>query len=169
MSGWDLQSLFNRHRVDLLRLLRSRVASPDTREDLVQEAFLHLLGVVHADPIANPKAYLFRAVDNLAIDFLRRERVRRSRFAEVEDSERIAADMPGPEATVDDKNRVKILSRAITELPPKCRQVFVLHKFDGLSHSAIATRLGISRSMVEKHIIKAMSHCRSRLDLVAER
>jgi DNA-directed RNA polymerase specialized sigma24 family protein len=41
--------------------------------------------------------------------------------------------------------------------------VFLLHKFEGLSHADIATRLGISKNMVEKHIIKALAHCRDRL------
>jgi RNA polymerase sigma-70 factor (ECF subfamily) len=40
----------------------------------------------------------------------------------------------------------------------------MLHKFTGLTHSEIAARLGISKNMVEKHVIKAMTHCRKRLD-----
>ena len=39
-----------------------------------------------------------------------------------------------------------------------------MSRLDGLRNGEIAERLGISRNMVEKHIIKAMLHCRRRLD-----
>jgi RNA polymerase sigma-70 factor (ECF subfamily) len=68
------------------------------------------------------------------------------------------------ERTIAARQQVRMLYRAILELPPKCRQVFLLHKFKERSHAQIAAHLGISKSMVEKHIIKAMTHCRQRLE-----
>ncbi|MER2300157.1 MAG: sigma factor-like helix-turn-helix DNA-binding protein, partial [Pseudomonas sp.] len=44
-----------------------------------------------------------------------------------------------------------------------CRDCFLLRKLDGLSHQQIAEHLGISRSLVEKHIVNAMRHCRVRM------
>jgi RNA polymerase sigma-70 factor (ECF subfamily) len=46
--------------------------------------------------------------------------------------------------------------KAVEALPPQCRRVFRLHKFDGLSHAEVAEKLGISRSAVEKHISAAL-------------
>ena len=48
------------------------------------------------------------------------------------------------------------------ELHYKCRTVFLLHKFKNLSHAEIAARFGISKNMVEKHIIKAMARCKNK-------
>ncbi|MBX8814512.1 RNA polymerase sigma factor, partial [Ochrobactrum sp. MR34] len=48
-------------------------------------------------------------------------------------------------------------------LPPRQRDVFLMHKFDGLSHTEIAQKLGITRSGVEKLIMKALAHCREHL------
>ena len=56
-----------------------------------------------------------------------------------------------------------MLQRALSELPAACRECFLLRKLDGLSHLEIADRLGVSRSMVEKHIVNAMKHCRIRI------
>ena len=54
-----------------------------------------------------------------------------------------------------------MLQRALSELPAACRECFLLRKLDGLSHLEIADRLEISRSMVEKHMVRALLHCRS--------
>ncbi|MEX2453900.1 MAG: sigma-70 family RNA polymerase sigma factor [Rhodospirillaceae bacterium] len=78
--------------------------------------------------------------------------------------ETIACPQADAEAVAAGRERLAILSHAVDELPPRCREVFLLSRLDGLSNGEIAQRLGISRNMVEKHIIKAMVHCRRRLD-----
>lgn len=67
------------------------------------------------------------------------------------------------DAALERRERLRLLAHAIAELPPRRREVFLLHKIDGLSHSQVAERLGISRSKVEKHVMKALAHCRDRL------
>lgn len=52
---------------------------------------------------------------------------------------------------------VKDVNEAVRQLPPKCRQVFKLSRFDNLSHKEIALELGISTKTVENHITKAIS------------
>ncbi|MCE7976288.1 MAG: sigma-70 family RNA polymerase sigma factor [Nitrospira sp. NTP1] len=71
---------------------------------------------------------------------------------------------PSIERVVWSKQQVARLTRAIEELPPKCRQVFLLIKFHHLTHAEVATKLGIAQSTVVKHMIKAVDFCRSRLD-----
>lgn len=61
-----------------------------------------------------------------------------------------------------------LLQRAVAELSETCRQCFLLRKLEGLSHGEIATRLGLSRATVEKHIVNAMKHCRLRMREWAE-
>lgn len=52
------------------------------------------------------------------------------------------------------------MARTIEGLPNRCQQVFILSRLHGLSNGAIADQLGISRNMVEKHIIRALLECR---------
>jgi RNA polymerase sigma-70 factor (ECF subfamily) len=52
----------------------------------------------------------------------------------------------------------------IEQLPDKCREVFLLSRFDNLSHQAIAQKLNISVSTVEKHIVKALKIVRRHVD-----
>ena len=49
---------------------------------------------------------------------------------------------------------------AVNQLPPKCRNVFVLRMIDGLSQRAIGERLGIAVSTVEKHLAKGLRLCK---------
>jgi RNA polymerase sigma-70 factor (ECF subfamily) len=73
-------------------------------------------------------------------------------------------DLPDAEAVLAYRQAVQTLADAINELPPRCRKVFLLNRFDGLNYREIAGRLRISTSMVEKHMMKAIGHCRNRLD-----
>lgn len=62
------------------------------------------------------------------------------------------------------QEQIARLKLAVSELPPRCRQVFVMHKFKHYTYSQIMTELNIAESTVLKHIIKAMEHCRKRLE-----
>lgn len=56
-----------------------------------------------------------------------------------------------------------MLADALDELPAACRTAFLLNRVDGVKHRDIAHKIGISVSMVEKHIVRAFIHCRTRL------
>ena len=161
---WDLQTLFKRHSQELLRFIRRTGVADDAAPDLLHDAFVRLAANSDAQdvPIANPRAYLFQVSRNLATDHMRAAAVRQ-RYAVSEIPEDIAAPAVLSEATVDFRRQVGRLEDAIGDLPARQREVFILHKFDGMSHSEIAAHLGISRSMVEKHMIKALTQLRTNL------
>ena len=75
----------------------------------------------------------------------------------------LAADVRAMLGTLDHGQRLEMLQRALAELPPRCRESFLLRKIEGLSHPEIAEHLGISKALVEKHIVNAMKHCRLRI------
>ena len=59
--------------------------------------------------------------------------------------------------------RLEQLKEVLAELSPRRREALMLHRFEGLSQAQIAERMGISTSMVEKHIAFALLHCKRRL------
>jgi RNA polymerase sigma-70 factor (ECF subfamily) len=61
------------------------------------------------------------------------------------------------------RQELRRLAAAIDTLPPRCREVFLLVRFENLSNGEAAIRLGISRNMVEKHLIKALLQIRRHL------
>lgn len=61
---------------------------------------------------------------------------------------------------------VDALLAAIGELPLRCREAFILHKFDGLSQAEVARQMGISVTMVERHIKLGMQACRARQEQI---
>ncbi|WP_454856410.1 RNA polymerase sigma factor [Rhizobium binxianense] len=165
---WDLQQLFRRHSKELLRFLRRSGVSEDTAADLMQDAFLRLAAINPATGgvIGNPRAYLFRISRNLSIDHTRSLAIQ-NRYVQSGLPEEVVEARPSAETEVDFRQRIHRLERAIETLPERQREVFLLHKYEELSHAEIAERLGISKSMVEKHMMKALAHLRDSLgDLV---
>lgn len=59
------------------------------------------------------------------------------------------------------------VERALAELPVNCRKVFIWQKIEGLTQQEIAVRLGLSKNMVEKYMIRTLRHLRDRLDTMA--
>jgi RNA polymerase sigma-70 factor (ECF subfamily) len=59
------------------------------------------------------------------------------------------------------RERLKRIREAIANLPPRTRDVFVLHRFEDMTYKSIADGLGISVSAVEKRIIVALKHLKA--------
>ncbi len=82
------------------------------------------------------------------IDDHRRNALRQVEPLEVLDSEERYF-TPSSHGTLDHGQRLEMLQRALAELPPLCRDSFLLRKIEGLSHPQIAEQLGISKALVE--------------------
>jgi RNA polymerase sigma factor (sigma-70 family) len=127
-------------------------------EEILQDSYLQLHLTARRESIANPVAFVHRTARNLAINRLRQKKTS-ERFVE--------SHFANPE--VNDQSEFKRLSLireqqvlidAINQLPPICRQVFVMRKLHGYSHKDISQRLSISTKTVENHLAKAIVKCR---------
>jgi RNA polymerase sigma-70 factor (ECF subfamily) len=112
---------------------------------LAQESYARVLAVQQSgETITEPRALLYRTARNLVIDQYRRSEVRNTYAAAEGDSSIDAADLAsGPEALEPEvaamsSQTVDALLAAIGELPLRCREAFILHKFDGLSQAEVA-------------------------------
>lgn len=159
----QLGRLYAENRSRLHRFLLRRVGDAGEAEDVTHEAFLRLLGAYGGRPPESPMAMLYRIAVNIVRDGIRRDRFRHAQVAGL--TEPVCAVPPesDPETHAAARQRLERLRRAIDRLPPRCREVFLLHKIGGRSHSEVAEMLGISRNMVEKHVIRAFSRLRDEL------
>jgi RNA polymerase sigma-70 factor (ECF subfamily) len=159
-----LQQAYFERRATLLRFFAARTGSASDAEDLVQELFLKLSTLETAVEVENPGAYLFRLASNLMLDRARQRRRSQARDSAYREAtvERAAgqdvADQPDAEQTLAARQRLALLLARLGDLPEKTRAAFRLHKFEGLSHSETAARMGVSRSAVEKYISAALKH-----------
>lgn len=164
-SNSHLGLLYRLYRTALLRFLTRRVGHDDA-PDLLQEAFIRMARA-KTDPhsVRNDKAFLFQVASNLAADHGRESR-RRSRLLTGDEIDAIL-DIPDDTARPADAAQARLegqsLARALAEMPPRRADAFRLSRLEGLSHQAIAARLGVSVRTVEAEIRMALDHCAERL------
>ena len=129
----------------------------------MQETYLRLQRIEQPHLIEDLRTYMFRVAANLATDHLRAQGRRSDLIDQDTDFLSIEDPRSTPERILLAKEELKIVEEAFQGLSPLCRRIMVLNRFEGLKHRAIAARLGISRSTVEKNIAKALNHFRRRL------
>jgi RNA polymerase sigma factor (sigma-70 family) len=165
--------VLERYYQELLNFCFRTMRNRDAAADVVQESYARVLALQHSgEPVAEPRALLYRTARNLQIDQYRRSEVRGEALQP--DAEACAAELDNlaapqacePDAAAESAQGVNALLGAIDALPLRCREAFILHKFDGLPHAEVAERMNISRKMVEQHIKLAMETCRRCKDML---
>jgi len=155
-----LSSLYRDHFGAVRAYLARRLGCPEAGREAAQDVFLRLLLWPQTTLIENPRGFLLRTARNLAIDLLRTESMRPV-IEPIEDHEDTLVDpVSDPARIAEARLRLRALAKGIGNLPPRCRDVFFLHRFEGLTHKEIASRLDISTKMVEAHLARAMLHLR---------
>ncbi|MBX3301088.1 MAG: sigma-70 family RNA polymerase sigma factor [Nitrospira sp.] len=154
--------MFRQYYDELVRHLTLKLRSRDQAQDVAQETFLRVLTQDSSVPIEQPRAFLYKTAFNLTIDQFRRQQCRAEEPLDADVVQSALIVPAEQEKVLAFKEQVRLLYEALMELPPRCRHVFLLHKFKERSHAEIAAQLGISISMVEKHILKATAFCRER-------
>lgn len=155
---------------ELRQFVRKRTGSSAIAEEVVQETWIRA-NAVTAELPDNPRAYLYRMASNLVVDHIRREQSRapeietdaQNPFEQTASPEAIPCPAPSPLDTAISRQELSALDVAVRELPDKCRDVFLLYRGHGMSMRDVAIHMGITQKTVEKHIAKAMIHCRKRL------
>lgn len=147
------------HDAQLKAYLRGAFPTVRDVDDVVQESYLRIWRVRAAGPIHSAQAFLFTVARRLAIDGTRRRAA--SPIDAVEDLARlpVADDSVDVAGEAEQSERVAILGEAISQLPARCREVFVLHKIQSLSRRETAERLGLAEKTVEVQTARAMDRC----------
>lgn len=158
----DLSAAFQALYDDLHRMILARTGDPDRAADIVQDTWLRVaatqaLGV----SVGNPRGYVLRVAQNLAID----EGRRLTRLGKIHAAEEEGLGVSDPAPLVDAallaKERVAMLDAALQELPERARNILLLNRVEGLTQVEIAQKLGVSPSLVSQDLAKALKHCRA--------
>jgi len=150
-----LEELYRRHAAWLIDVLRRRFGR-EQAEDLSQEAFVRLRAYQDAE-IGRPRALLMTIARHAAQERTRRQQVR------APDALDGGEFTDGDHWEEGDQDARLLLKQIIASLPPKLRDVFVLHRFEGLTYAEIAQRCGVSTRTVEWRMARAMAACAARL------
>ncbi len=152
------------HYHELIGTWTRKLRSRQQAEDLAHDAFVRVVENPR-EQVEQPRAYLHQTARNLAVDGLRREDRRQALALEAIDNGTTGSD--DPEAYVHALELADSVERALAELPLNCRQVFIWQKLEGLTQAEIAERMGLSKNMVEKYMIRTLRHLREHLDVSA--
>jgi RNA polymerase sigma factor (sigma-70 family) len=163
-SPLSVSLLAKEHHGEFMRFLRRRVsAGPVAAEDIAQEAYIRVLQYEGSRTIRSPYFLLLRVAMNVMKDLHRAERVRRGNRHYSLGGLNLASEAPDPERAAVHAEELEQVLAAIAELTPRCREVFLLHRFSHSAYPQIARDFGISVKMVEKHISTALARCAERV------
>src|SRR5690606_38349093 len=163
-----IERAFRAHYAELCAFVSGVVGSEDGAEDVVQDVFLSVWRAPDRWLAAGDalRPMLFVAVRNRALDMLRRRRVR-ERY--VEQVALIGVPTPvGPEEVLAHRELERAFDAAVAGLSARLREIYLLHRMEGLTYREIAEQLGISVQTVEVQMGRALKRLRAQLGGVVE-
>ncbi len=138
------------------------VYTKEAAEDLVADVFYTFWKKESFRHISSSyRAYLFTAVRHKCFNYLRWELARESGES-LEESAALSS-LPQPDHVMEYDELCSRLERTIESLPPQCRRVFLMNRFEGKNYTEIAENMGVSIKAIEAHISKALSIFRKAL------
>ncbi len=146
--------LYDRYWERLIHTCYKRLKCLATSEEIVQEIFVDLF--VRRNELqlnSSLEAYLKTAVKYKIYNHYRSQQVHQSYLDRELNVQKIL--VPALDEVFQKKELNALIMAATAQMPEKCKQVFMLSRYQHLSHKDISDQLGISVSTVKKHITKA--------------
>lgn len=159
------EAIYNEYADQMLIICYNRIKDKEIAKEIVQEIFKSLWErrskLIIKGPIKN---YLFRATKFEIIDCYRKES--RKKIHLNSDLENIPIEYSSYyiDSELEYKELENELKHLISQLPPRCREVYLLSRHENLSNKEISLKLIISVKTVEAHITKALSFLQTNLE-----
>ncbi len=138
------------------RFAQEYVIREEDAENIVQDVFLDVWKQkLVLSSHANLFSYLFTAVKNRCIDFLRHKTIVLKAANKMQEEYLLALQLKFhsleafDEKIFHESDIETIIQNAINNLPERCREIFIMNKIDGKKQKAIAEELNISVHTVE--------------------
>lgn len=142
----------------LLPGIRRKTHCQHQAKDILHDGFLRFALTTSPHRSEEPHAYLRTIVHNLILEQYRKDSYLADyqQQADLEQATTISS-----EHLADIKQRLELVTQIIQDLPPRCRQVFIMYRIEGYAQKEIARQLNISLNMVERHLIRALLDLRN--------
>ncbi|SHJ55241.1 RNA polymerase sigma-70 factor, ECF subfamily [Tangfeifania diversioriginum] len=151
--------LFDQYYSALCLFANKYLCDMDLSRSLVQQVFIDLWTKREKITVTSSvKSYLYTTVKNRCIDVFRKTKATTEISESVENLNQIPFRDLIEEAELNDR-----INASINQLPEKCREIFLLCRFEGLKYSEIAEKLGISIKTVEMQMGIALKKLRDSL------
>ena len=177
MDKLQREAKLNRFFADVearaFRIAEISIRDRDEALDLVQDAMIRLAQKYSVRPEDEWTPLFYRILQNRIRDWQRRQAVRNrvmvwfGKADENDDYDPIAAAPdPGgrtPEEQLQSRQAMATLERALTELPARQREAFMLRALEGLDVAGTAVAMGCSEGSVKTHYSRAVHGLRETL------
>jgi RNA polymerase sigma-70 factor, ECF subfamily len=134
----------------------------DAARDIVQNVFLRVWDMKETLVISTTmEGYLYKAVINESLNYLDTKK----RFFNVQ-ADKEVINIAGDKSSEEEIHFAELQQKVndlLDQLPPKCRKVFLLSRFEEMTYKEIADFLNISVNTVDNHIKKALDVFRKAL------
>jgi RNA polymerase sigma-70 factor (ECF subfamily) len=160
MFAFDI--LYKKYSKKVFNFGYSILKSTEESENLIQDVFLNLWEYRHkVENDSSIKSYVFTITYNSAISVLRKK-VREEKYVEYLKSIQELHEEP-VNVEIEYNELSDKLDEIINKLPRRQKEVYQLHKIDGLTYKQIAERLNISGNTIENHMASALKTIRKNL------
>jgi RNA polymerase sigma-70 factor (ECF subfamily) len=148
----------------------------DDAQDIAQEAFIRVFNSINSfRGEANFSTWIYRIVTNVFLDERKKQRVRDhgslDEYLELEDSSvarQIEDPSPGPEASVEQRERNEVVGQAVLALPENQRVMIALYHFQGRSYEEIADIMQLPIGTVKSRLNRARLALKEKLGAARE-
>lgn len=147
--------LFETYKDKIFNYLFKITKSSEVSEEMVIDIFVKIwVGRELMNQVQNFESFLHKVAYHKAIDFLRvvsrHARLKKAYTDRIlNEPERLADDL-----IIDEEDR-QILQKAIQQLPPQRKLIYMLSREQGLSHNQIASALNLSKNTVKNSVMAA--------------
>jgi len=156
------EELFKLHFVPLCAYGRKYIYDIDAVKEIVHDVYINLWDKRKSIDTDKPvKSYLYTSVHNRCLNYIRDNKKFDRGNVEIENIN-LDSNWENSDKLVEAEleNNIKM---AIDSLPPKCREVFMLNRFENLKYAEVAKKLNISVKTVEAQISKALKILKEKL------
>lgn len=154
---------FDKYYDDLCNFVHIYLHDQALSEEVVQDIFVYFWenkGKLQIN--TSVKAYLFSASKFKSLNLIRDTKTRH-KIIEKRWKAELKSHSDFDDSYLDTDELKRILNSAVDQLPPKCKEIFLLSKHEELSNHEIAKRLGVSVKTVENQMTIALKKLRDYL------